>query len=126
MTAFVAASETARRTAPTPSASIPTSWAYAATSRRMAPTPAGEDGNVASKETDTACGYPAVPGGYLPGLARPQARRDGLPGEAARRHERGDVPQDQRGHGGRAGSRRPARVHVRVRPAGLQPADPAH
>src|SRR5919199_2578586 len=124
MTALVAASETASRTAPTPSSSIPARCANAATSRRIAPTPDGVDGNVASKETDTERGYPGSDRGYLRGLANALGSPHGRPGEAARRDERGDVPPHQRGDGDGAGPVRPAHVRLRVWAARMQPADP--
>src|SRR5215212_5660214 len=68
MTAFVAASDTASRTASTPSSAIPQRRANAAISRRMAPTPGGVDGNVASKDVDTMDAYPAPHPTYLSGL----------------------------------------------------------
>src|SRR5919198_4219527 len=115
MTAFVAASDTASWMSPTPSSFIPARPANAATSRRIAPTPDGVEGYVASNDTGTASGYPAPGPRYLLGLPDVLGWRDGRRGEAARRDERSDVPQGQRGDGGRAGPRRPAHLPVRVR-----------
>src|SRR3954452_17803055 len=116
MTAFVAASDTARRTASIPSAAMPQPRAYAAISRRMAPTPGGVDGNVASKDVDTMDAYPGPGRHYLWGLRRSRLAQHGCRVQAARGDERGHLPPGQRRHGGGAGPRGAPHVLLRVRP----------